>query len=54
MARDVADEIYTLTEAFPRREIFGMINQMRRAAVSISTNIAEGYADATRRTGKIL
>ena len=43
VACDVADEIYALTEAYPRREIFGMINQMRRAAISISTNVAEGY-----------
>ena len=37
-----ASEIYTLTEAFPRDEQFGLISQLRKAAVSISLNIAEG------------
>ena len=43
VACDVADDVYVLTEGFPRREVFGLISQMRRSAVSISTNIAEGY-----------
>ena len=37
-----ADTIYTITKAFPDDERFGLTNQMRRAAVSISSNIAEG------------
>ena len=37
-----ASEIYTLTKKFPRREEFGIISQLNRAAVSISLNIAEG------------
>lgn len=41
-------EIYTLTAAFPKSETYGLTLQMRRAAVSIPANIAEGF----RRRGK--
>ena len=36
--------IYRITEKFPKSEIFGLTSQMRRAAVSIPANLAEGYA----------
>lgn len=42
-SRDLAVEIYSLTEKFPKSEIYGLINQMRRAVISISSNIAESY-----------
>ena len=41
-AMDLVVEIYQRTETFPQREIFGITNQMRRASVSVPSNIAEG------------
>jgi four helix bundle protein len=41
-ARKVNQSVYQLTQNFPRRELFAMTSQLRRAAVSISANIAEG------------
>ena len=43
-AMDLADAVYTATANFPRHELFGLTAQMRRAAVSIPSNIAEGRA----------
>ena len=41
-AMDLADLIYMVTEHFPKREWFGLAHQMRKAAVSVPSNIAEG------------
>jgi four helix bundle protein len=41
--------IYELTEKLPRYELYGLVSQMRRAAVSISSNIAEGYRRRSRK-----
>jgi four helix bundle protein len=41
-AVEFADNIYAQTRRFPRDELFGLTSQMRRASVSVSSNIAEG------------
>lgn len=43
-AMTLAREIYQVTLRFPNEEKFGLVNQMRRAAVSIPSNLAEGHA----------
>src|SRR5437016_6520551 len=49
---ELAKLIYTLTARFPAEEKFGLVSQMRRAAVSIPSNIAEGQARHT--TGEFI
>ena len=48
-ARQLAVWVYTVTKKFPEEEKFGIISQMRRAAISIASNIAEG---TSRKTSK--
>jgi four helix bundle protein len=47
-AVELCTEIYGLTSSFPPSEQFGLTNQLRRASVSIASNIAEGYGRSTR------
>jgi len=46
---DLVVAVYTLTEHFPKAEIYGLVSQMRRCAVSIPSNIAEGRRRSTRK-----
>jgi four helix bundle protein len=41
-AVSITNDVYNITEGFPRKEIYGLSNQLQRAAVSIASNIAEG------------
>jgi len=44
----LADTVYVVTKSFPADERFGLTNQMRRAAVSVSSNIAEGCSRGSK------
>jgi four helix bundle protein len=48
-AMDLVTELYRATEPFPQREMFGLTNQLRRAGVSIPSNIAEGQGRGTTK-----
>jgi len=49
---DLADVVYRLTRSFPREETFGLAAQLRRSAVSIASNIAEGQGRSSSREFK--
>ncbi len=45
---NLVTEVYVVTRQFPREELYGITNQIRRAAISIPSNIAEGFGRNSR------
>lgn len=41
---EIVDKIYNITDSFPKSELYGLTSQMKKASISIPSNIAEGFA----------
>jgi four helix bundle protein len=48
-AAELAVKIYSLTNSFPQSEIYGLVSQIRRSTISVSSNIAEGFKRSSRK-----
>ena len=48
-ARELVKRVYALSRCFPREDLYGLTQQFRRAAISVPSNIAEGYGRGTRK-----
>lgn len=51
---DITVMVYQWTNTFPKSEVYGLTNQIRRAAISIPSNIAEGYGRSNKEFGRFL
>jgi four helix bundle protein len=47
---ELSNEIYRLTSGFPKEEVYGLSSQMRRAVISVPSNIAEGWGRGTTKS----
>ncbi len=47
-AMDLVEQVYKVTKEFPKDEMYGLVSQMRRAAVSVPSNIAEGQCRSSK------
>jgi four helix bundle protein len=52
LADELTYMIYKVTKTFPKHELFGIVSQMRRAAISVPANIAEGYTHYSSKEKK--
>jgi four helix bundle protein len=52
VADQLAHEVYRVTRDFPKEEQFGLTSQLRRAAISVPTNLVEGHARKSRKEFK--
>jgi four helix bundle protein len=48
-AHKLSIAVYNVTKKFPKEEIYGLVSQLRRAALSVSSNIAEGFSRRSKR-----
>lgn len=49
LSKEIVKKIYSVTDTFPKEELYGLTNQLRRASVSISSNLAEGSSRLTAK-----
>jgi len=49
---DIVETAYRITRSFPKEELYGLINQLRRAAVSVPANISEGFSRESKKEYK--